>query len=196
VRWALEEAGCEYAENLIGPEEQRSTYYQQMQPFGQVPVLNENGHSIFESGAIVLHIAEESESLMPLDAATRAQVKTWMFAALNTVEPPIMLMNVIDMQSGDAAQGTDALRTNVVNMIGIRLDSLKQFLGEHEYLVGNRFTSADLLMSSVLRILHNTDIVTRIPSLAAYRSRCEARPAFQRALAAQLAPFARNAPAH
>ena len=194
VRWALEEAGQEYAENLIGPQEQQSDDYRQQQPFGQVPVLNDNGHSIFESGAIVLHIAEQSSALMPADATARAQVKTWMFAALNTVEPPIMMLNVIDMQPPATAQAAQELRTNIARMIGIRLECIAKFLGDREYLVGDRFTSADLLMTTVLQILRNTDLLAQLPGLTAYRSRGEARPAFKKALAAQLASFERNAP--
>jgi glutathione S-transferase len=195
VRWALEEAGREYSEHLIGPDDQKSDSYRKLQPFGQVPVLQTEGGSLFESGAIVLHIAEDSVALMPQDARNRALVKTWMFAALNTIEPPIMMLNVIDMQPPAAAQAAQQVRASIVQMIGIRLDSLAAFLGDREYLIADRFTSADLLMSNVLRILRTTDLVTKVPSLEAYKLRCEARPAFQKALAAQLAQFASNAPA-
>ena len=194
VRWVLEEVGLAYDERLIGPQDQTSPAYRALQPFGQVPVLEEDGQAMFESGAIVLHVAEGCEALMPADAAERSRVRTWMFAALNTVEPSIMMLNVIDLQPGGAPEGAKDLRAAVVRMIEKRLDALAAHLGDREHLAAGRFTAADLLMTSVLRILRTTDLVEQRPSLAAYRQRGEARPAFVRALAAQLAPFAANAP--
>jgi glutathione S-transferase len=194
VRWALEEAGLPYEEHLIGPDDQKSDFYRALQPFGQVPVLEEDETTMFESGAIVLHIAERSPALMPDDGHERARVRTWVLAALNSVEPPIMMLNFIDLQPGDVAEGTKALRDTLVGWIGVRLDNLATFLGEREHLVADRFTAADLLMTSVLRILRNTDLVEQRPTLAAYRERGEARPAFQRALGAQMAAFAKHAP--
>ncbi len=194
VRWALEEAGLAYEEKLIGPEEQSSASYRAMQPFGQVPVFEEDGLVLFESGAIVMHIAERSEALMPTGPAARAHVRTWMLAALNTVEPPITTLNAIDLQPGGAPEGAKTLRENVVARIQTRLDGVVDFLGEREYLVDNRFTAADLLMTTVLRILRTTELVKRMATLDAYRQRCEARPAFAKALADHMAPFAKNAP--
>jgi glutathione S-transferase len=194
VRWALEEAGQGYQEHLIGPAQQQSSDYRQQQPFGQVPVLKDDEQTIFESGAIVLHIAEQTTALMPSDPALATQVKTWMFAALNTIEPPIMMLNVIDMQPPAIAQAAHELRANVAGMIGVRLNSLAAFLGNREYLAADRFTSADLLMTTVLRILRTTDLLATVPSLDAYKSRNEARPAFQKALAAQMDTFERHAP--
>ena len=194
VRWALGEAGLDYEERLIGFEDQNTAEYRALQPFGQVPVLEEDGTSMFESGAIVLHVAEQSPALMPQGAEARARVRTWMFAALNTVEPPITMLNVIDLQPGGAPEGAKDLRAAVLGMIEKRLDALSAFLGDREHLVEDRFTAADLLMTTVLRILRTTDLVEKRPALAAYRTRCEARPAFRKALAAQLAPFAANAP--
>jgi len=195
VRWALEEAGLPYEERLITlGDEQKSERYRKLQPFGQVPALETEGLAIFESGAIVMHIAEQSEELMPADPRARARVKTWMFAALNSVEPPIMMLNFIDFQPDGTRQGAAKLRDSMVQWIGTRLDNLATFLGEREHLVENRFTAADLLMTSVLRILRTTDLVSTRPSLEAYRLRGEKRPAFQKALAAQMAPFAANAP--
>jgi len=194
VRWALNEAGLGYEEHLIGPEDQKGAPYRRLQPFGQVPVLRDDGLELFESGAIVLHIAEASGDLMPADATARAQVRTWMFAALNTIEPPIMMLNVIDLQPGGAPEGAKDLRAAVVAMIEKRLDALAAFLGDREHLIGARFTAADLLMTSVLRILHNTDLIEKRPTLAAYKQRGEARPAFRKALAEQMAPFKANAP--
>jgi len=194
VRWALEEAGLPYEERLITPQDQKTDAYRKLQPFGQVPAVETEGLALFESGALVMHIAEQSEALMPVDPRARARVKTWMFAALNTVEPPIMMLNVIDMQPGGVAEEAAKLRESVAEMIGGRLDSLAGFLGERAHLVEDRFTAADLLMTTVLRILRTTNLVSTRPTLEAYRSRGEERPAFRRALAAQMTTFAANAP--
>ena len=194
VRWALGEAGLDYEERLIGFEDQNTAEYRALQPFGQVPVLEEDGTSMFESGAIVLHVAEQSPALMPQGAEARARVRTWMFAALNTVEPPITMLNVIDLQPGGAPEGAKDLRAAVLGMIEKRLDALSAFLGDREHLVADRFTAADLLMTTVLRILRTTDLVEKRPTLAAYKTRGETRPAFRKALAAQMAPFEANAP--
>ncbi|HEY2187853.1 MAG TPA: glutathione S-transferase family protein [Caldimonas sp.] len=194
VRWALEEAGLPYEEHLIGPEDQKADHYRALQPFGQVPVLEEDETAMFESGAIVLHLAERSPALMPDDGHERERVRTWMLAALNTIEPPIQMLNAIDLQPGGAPEGAKALRESVADRIGTRLDSLATFLGDREHLVGGRFTAADLLMTTVLRILRNTDLVTKRPTLDAYKQRGEARPAFKKALDAQLATFAKHAP--
>ena len=194
VRWALEEAGLPYEEHLIGPDDQKSDRYRTLQPFGQVPVLEEDNDAMFESGAIVLHVAERSPALMPDDGHERERVRTWMFAALNSIEPPIMMLNFMDMQPRGVAEGTKALRETIVGWIGMRLDNLAKFLGDREHLVADRFTAADLLMTTVLRILRNTELVTERPTLDAYKQRGEARPAFKKALDAQLATFARHAP--
>jgi glutathione S-transferase len=194
VRWALEEAGLPYEEHLIGPDDQTSDRYRALQPFGQVPVLEEDDAVMFESGAIVLHVAERSPALMPDGGHERERVRTWMFAALNSVEPPIMMLNFMDLQPGGVPEGAKALRETVAGWIGMRLDHLTKFLGEREHLVADRFTAADLLMTTVLRILRNTDLVAQRPTLDAYQRRGEARPAFQTALAAQLAAFAAHAP--
>jgi glutathione S-transferase len=190
VRWALEEAGLAYEQQLIGPEEQKSADYRALQPFGQVPSYEEDGLVLFESGAIVLHIAERSEALMPSDPGARARAKTWMFAALNTIEPPITFLFQLDMQKG----GPDpAHREAVAARVKARLTSLCDCLDGRDYLE-DRFTASDLLMTSVLRILRRTDMVAQMPMLEAYRLRCEARPAFQKALADQMANFAASAP--
>jgi glutathione S-transferase len=194
VRWALEEAGLPYEEMLIGPEDQKTAAYRKLQPFGQVPAIDDDGLVLFESCAIVMHLGERSEMLMPRDEAARARVRTWMLAALNTIEPPIMMLNVIDLQPGGAPAGAKDLRQSVLARIGGRLDSLADFLGEREHLVEGRFTAADLLMTTVLRILRTTEMVSERPTLDAYKQRHEARPAFQKALAAQMAAFSRHAP--
>ena len=194
VRWALEEAGLPYEEHLIGPDDQKSERYRALQPFGQVPVLEEDETAMFESGAIVLHIAERSPALMPDDGRERERVRTWMFAALNSIEPPIMMLNFMDLQPGGVPEGAKALHETIAGWIGMRLDNLARFLGEREHLVADRFTAADLLMTTVLRILRNTDLVAQRPSLDAYKQRGEARPAFRKALDAQMAAFAKHAP--
>lgn len=192
VRWALEEAGLAYEARLIGPEDQASTGYRSLQPFGQVPVYEEDGLALFESGAIVMHIAERSEALMPTDPAARARAKTWMFAALNSVEPSIQNLAEIDLFHADA-EWAPLRRPAVLDMAKARLANLSTWLDGRDYLE-DRFTAGDLLMTTVLRILRHTDLVAQMPVLEAYRLRCEARPAFQKALADQMAPFAANAP--
>ena len=194
VRWALEEAGLPYDEQLIGPDDQKSDRYRALQPFGQVPVLEEDEAAMFESGAIVLHVAERSAALMPDDGHQRERVRTWMFAALSTIEPPVLMLITIDLQPGGVSEGTKPLRDTVVGRVGTRLDSLVKFLGDREYLVADRFSAADLLMTTVLRQLRNTDLVAQRPTLDAYQKRNEQRPAFVKALAAQLATFAKHAP--
>lgn len=193
VRWALEEAGIPYEENLIGFEDQASPAYRSLQPFGQVPAIEGDGPPLFESGAIVLHIAERSEALMSDDPDLQALTKTWMFAALNTIEPQVQQLGEIDFFHAGKAWAKER-RPEVIEMIDKRLTALSDALGDKAYLVGD-FSAADILMTTVLRILDGTDVLTRYPMLAAYSQRCQARPAFKAALAAQLAPFKENAPA-
>jgi len=192
VRWALEEAGLGYEERLITAEEQSSDGYHRLQPFGQVPVYQEDDLTLFESGAIVLHVAERSEALMPADPAGRARARTWAFAALNSVEPQIQQLAEIDLFHPDEAWAAQR-RPAAVEAVQARLAKLARWLDGRDYLE-DRFTAGDLLMTSVLRILRHTDLLAEVPVLDAYRQRCEARPAFQKALADQLAPFAANAP--
>ena len=187
VRWALEEAGLAYEERLIGPEDQATASYRRLQPFGQVPAYQEGDLELFESGAIVLHIAARCEALMPADAAGRARVTAWAFAALNSIKPHIQNLTSIDLFYS-AQEWAQQRRPGEVQMVQGRLAELAAWLGGQDYLE-KRFTAADLLMTTVLRILRHTDIVTQIPALEAYRLRCEARPAFQKALADQMAPF-------
>ncbi|HSW14396.1 MAG TPA: glutathione S-transferase family protein [Solimonas sp.] len=193
VRWALEEAGLPYTAQLIGPREQATADYRAWQPFGQVPAFAQDGVEMFESGAIVLHIAEQSEALMPLDAAGRARVKSWLFAALNSVEPAVQQLAEIDLfHSGE--EWTLARRPQVEAFVKRRLDALAGWLGEREYLE-DRYTAADLLMVTVLRLLRHTELLAQYPRLKAYCARCEARPAFQKALGDQLADFVEDPPA-
>jgi glutathione S-transferase len=192
VRWALEEAGLSYEERLLGPKDGASEDYRALQPFGQVPTYEEDGLVMFESGAIVLHIAERSDALLPSDPGGRERAKTWVFAALNTIEPYIQSLAEIDLfYQGEA--WAKMRRPGVVEALMGRLSELSTWMSGREYLE-DRFTAGDLMMTTVLRMLRHTDLLAQIPSLDAYRIRCEERPAFQKALAAQMAPFAVNAP--
>ena len=194
VRWALEEAGWSYSEAVLDRAEQASANYRALQPFGQVPAMRSDGLKLFESGAIVHYIAEHSRALMPEDPAGRARVTSWMFGALNSIEPPIMMLNVLDMiytpQPGEHYAG---LRAWIAAWVESRLDVLAGVLDGNDYVLG-QFSAADVLLTTVLRILRDTDFVAKRPVLAAYKQRCEARPAFAKALRDHLATFARNAP--
>jgi glutathione S-transferase len=193
VRWALEEAGLAYEEKLIGPDDQRAADYRRLQPFGQVPALEDDGLVLFESGAIVLHIAEKSPALLPADSTMRARARTWAFAALNSIEPHVQNLAEIDLFNANQ-DWAKARRPAVLARLTTRLKDLAVALGEREYLEG-QFSAGDLLMTTVLRILRHTDLLrSEFPALDAYRVRCEARPAFGRALAAQMEPFAANEP--
>jgi glutathione S-transferase len=192
VRWALEEAGLDYEERLLGPGDNASAAYLHLQPFGQVPAYEEEDLKLFESGAIVLHIAERCEGLLPLDPKRRARAKTWMFAALNTVEPPVAFLN--QLQQINSAEAV-TLQKPVADAVRRRLDSVADRLNGRDYLE-DEFTAGDLLMTTVLRILRTTDLVSAMPALEAYLIRCEARPAFQSALGAQMEAFRNNEPAH
>jgi glutathione S-transferase len=193
VRWALEEASLPYEARLIGPEDQNSAGYRAMQPFGQVPAYEEDGLVLFESGAILLHIAERSEALMPADAKARARMTTWMFAAVNSIEPHIQNLTAIDLFHADQ-DWAKTRRPAALQLAQSRLTSLSDWLDGREYLE-DRFTVADLLMTTVLRIPRHCDLLAQMPVLEAYRLRCEARPAFKRALDAQMADFADKAAA-
>jgi glutathione S-transferase len=185
VRWALEEAGLPYRVKPIAlGAEQASAEYRALQPFGQVPALidgeGDDAIELFESGAIVLHIAERSPALMPEPAADRARVTAWIFAALNSLEPFVLAYSLQKIWEDVAAK---------------RLRALADALGDRDYLVGDRFTAADLMVASVLRINSGAEIVEREPIVAAFVKRCTARPAFHKAIADQLATFAAHAPA-
>jgi glutathione S-transferase len=193
VRWALEEAGLPYSENLLDQGAQNSPQYRAIQPFGQVPVYEEGDLTLFESGSIVLHIAEKSPLLLPTDPAARARVITWMFAALNSVEPHLLSYAALDTFFAKE-EWARLRRPSALAMAQTRLNGLAAGLGDREYFEKD-FSAADVLMTTVLRFVKHTTLVTDIPKLAAYQARCEARPAFQRALAAQLAPFEKYAPA-
>jgi glutathione S-transferase len=187
VRWALEEAGLPYRAKLIGFEDQASAEYRARQPFGQVPYFEEDGLVLFETGAIVLHVAARSEALLPKDDVGRARAVTWLFAALNSIEVVVQQLAEIDLFSADA-QWAKLHRPDVEQKVQRRLAELAAALGDREYLE-DRFTAGDLMMTTVLRILRQTKLMEAEPKLAAYQARCEARPAFQRALRAQMESF-------
>lgn len=192
VRWALEEAGLPYETRLIGiGDDQRSEAYLAKQPFGHVPTYEEDGLCLFESGAIVHHIAERSEALMPRDAHGRARTTTWMFAALNSIEPAVSHFVTVDSNAKE--EWARLRRPAAAASATSRLESLSRWLGARDYLE-DRFTAGDLLMAGVLRVLGDAEIFRTIANLEAYRRRCVARPAFQKALAAQMKTFAENGP--
>jgi glutathione S-transferase len=177
ARWALEEAGLPYQTRLLEQGDQDKPEYRALQPFGQVPILDEDGQVLFESGAIVLHVGERSEALLPRDPAARAR-------ALNSIEPHVM--NVAILDSFYAGEAWAKLREpGATAFAKHRLRSLGQALGDKPYLDGEQFTAGDLMMATVLRI--KPDLLE--PPLSAYLDRCTARPAFGRALAAQLGDF-------
>jgi glutathione S-transferase len=198
VRWALEELGLPYETKLIGFEDRDTPEYRHIQPFGQVPVYEEEGESgedltLFESGAILLHIAARSELLLPAEPAGRAKAVQWTFAALNSIEPH--LINYFLATGVYANEEWAKLRAPALRELAEKkLDALNARIGEREWLE-DRFTAGDLMMVTVLRILRDTDLLEKRWTLKSYRERGEARPAFQRALAAQMEPFAKNAPA-
>ncbi|HTC43954.1 MAG TPA: glutathione S-transferase family protein [Steroidobacteraceae bacterium] len=185
VRWALEEAGLPYRTRLLNQGDQDKPEYRALQPFGQVPILEENGQTLFESGAIVLHIGERSEVLLPKDADARARATQWLIAALNSIEPCIMTLASIEFFYIEE-EWAKLRRPSALAFAQHRLQSLANALGDKPYLDGERFTVGDLIMTTVLRTLPDL-VVDR--ALVAYVERCTARPAFQRALAAQMADF-------
>jgi glutathione S-transferase len=192
VRWALEEAGMPYRTRLLQMGDQDKPDYRALQPFGQVPILDEDGFVLFETGAIVLHIGERCEALLPKDPAARSRATQWLIAALNSIEP--FVMNVVLIDSFYKNEERAKLRRpGAVEFLKKRLSALSKTLGDKSFLDGNRFTAGDLMMSTVLRILNNTDIANSDPRLAAYVERCTARPAFRRALDAQLGDFRKAA---
>ena len=192
VRWALQEAGLPYAVGLIGFEERNLNAYREKHPFGMVPAFEADGMKLFESGAILYLIAEESDALMPADRVGRAKTLTWMFAALNTVEPPVDSLSVMDILQSEEPW-VELRRPGAVDAVKARLAQLAEWLDGRDYLV-DRFTAADILMTSVLRLIRHTDLVAGFPPLDAYVKRCEARPAFQKALREQMADYARHVP--
>jgi glutathione S-transferase len=187
IRWALEEAGLPYQMHLVTPEEVNSPGYRALQPFGQIPAIEEDGFRLFESGSIILHIGERSDALIPRDPAAKARAITWIFAAVNTIEPAIRPLLMLDLfHTGE--EWAKAQRSNAEATIKKRLNELAVALGDRAYLEGS-FTAGDLVMTTVLRMLRHTDLVEAEPRLQAHLKRCEARPAFQRALVGHMAVY-------
>jgi glutathione S-transferase len=188
VRWALEEVGQPYEVRLLSFRAMREPAHLSLQPFGQIPSFEEGDLSLFESGAIVLHIAERHGGLLPGDPNARSRAIAWMFAALNTMEPQIFdrsLAAILEREQPWYEQRLQALES----IIRKRLGDLSRRLGDADWLDGP-FSAGDLLMVTVLRRLHGSGLLEEHPNLAAYVARGEARPAYRRAFAAQLAVFA------
>ena len=193
IRWAMEEAGLPYEIELLGPGVTASEGYRQWQPFGQVPAYRDDEVEIFESGAILIHLAEKSEALAPRDPAGRARVTTCIISGLNSVEP--FAQNLANLDGFYAGQPwVEGYRPVARANLERRLTSLSKWLGDKDWLEG-RFTAGDIIMVTVLRELVNCGILKDFPNLDAYRARGEARPAFVKALEDQLRTFRENAPA-
>ncbi|WP_431108123.1 glutathione S-transferase family protein [Variovorax paradoxus] len=185
VRWALEEAGLPYKVRLVSFRAMKEPAHLALNPFGQIPTYEEGDLALFETGSIVMHIAERHPGLFPPDANARARAITWMFAALNTVELPILELVTVKFAEGDKPWKADRLPF-VEDRVRARLNQLADRLGNADWLDGS-FTAGDLLMVSVLLRLRPSGLLNEFPGLAAYVARGEARPAYQRAFAAQLA---------
>ncbi|MBG0810047.1 glutathione S-transferase family protein [Methylosinus sp. H3A] len=193
VRWALEEAGIAYEVALVDRGGMDAEAYRAWQPFGQIPAYRDREVEIFESGAIVLHIAKSSAALAPVDVGGYARVASWIFAALNTLEPAVRAYAQLDtFYAGQA--WVEGYRPIAEDQLKRRLADLQRWLTHREYLEG-RFTAGDIVMSTVLRDLDDAAILSKFPTLASYRARCEARPAFARAIDAQLKDYRENMPA-
>ncbi|WP_423602602.1 glutathione S-transferase family protein [Sphingomonas sp. MS122] len=187
VRWALEEVGQPYDVRLVSFRALKAPEHRARNPFGQIPTYEEGGLTLFESGAIVLHIAERHPGLLPGDPDARARAIMWMFAALNSVEPPIFersLARILERDQPWFEQRLQALDKSIRRYLG----DLSRHLGDAEWLDGP-FSAGDLLMVTVLRRLEGSGLLEAHPDIAAYVARAEARPAYQRAFAAQLAVF-------
>jgi glutathione S-transferase len=190
VRWALEEAGLPYEQKLLTLEEKQSHEYRLLQPFNQVPSYEEDRLAMFESGAIVLHIAEKSTTLCPPDPVGKARMTSWIFAALNSIEPSLQNLAAIDLFYSDQ-EWAKLRRPGAEQAVLSRLQQLTERLKTREYLE-DRFTAGDLMMAAVLQILRHTDLVARFPVLQAYNERCTSRPAYRKAFADQMAVFAQH----
>ena len=192
VRWALEEVGQPYEVRLVSFGAMKEPEHRALHPFGQIPTYEEGDLALFESGAIVFHIAERHAGLLPDDANARARAITWMFAAVNTVEPPILDLSIAKLLEGDKPWSEQRLPL-VRDRVRERLGKLSGRLGDADWLDG-AFSAGDLMMVSVLIRSKPSGLLTEYPNLAAYVARGEARPAYQRAFAAQLAVFTGKPP--
>jgi glutathione S-transferase len=189
VRWALEEVGQPYEVRLVSFKAMKEPAHLAVHPFGQIPTYEDGDLALFETGAIVFHIAERYPGLLPDDADARARAIMWMFAAVNTLEPPILELPIAMFLEGDRPWTKERLPL-IRDRIRNRLDRLSASLGEADWLDG-AFSAGDLMMVSVLLRLRASGLLDEYANLAAYVARGEARPAYQRAFAAQLAVNAR-----
>ena len=187
VRWALEEVGQPYDVRLLSFSEMKETAHRALHPFGQIPTYQEGDIALFESGAIVFHIAERHAGLLPNDANARARAITWMFAALGTVEPPIVEHEMAALVERDKTWYEERLPI-LEHRVRDRLNELSSRLGDADWLE-DEFSAGDLLMVTVLRRLNGTGMLEEYPNLSAYVARGEARPAYKRAFDDQLAVF-------
>lgn len=185
VRWALEEAGLPYEVRPVSFQAMKQPAHLRLQPFGQIPTYEEGDLALFETGSIVLHIAQRHPGLLPEEANARARAITWMFAAINTIEPPILDLVIARIHEGDKPWAKERMPL-VQDRVRHRLTQLSNRLGDAEWLDG-AFSAGDLMMASVLLRLRPSGLLDEFPSLAAYVARGEARPAYQRAFAAQAA---------
>lgn len=190
ARWALEEAGLDYRVRLL--DQQRAPEYLKEQPFDQVPCFSDGEVRIFETGAIIQYVGEKSEALLPRDPQGRFRAIQWTYSALNSVEPALMNLLLIDLFFTDE-EWAKLRRPGAEQFVRQKLKRVSDWLGDKEWLE-DRFTIGDLMMVTVLRFLRHTELVAEFPNLAAYLKRGEARPAFQRALSDQLAVYAANHP--
>jgi glutathione S-transferase len=187
VRWALEEVGQPYEVRLVSFAAMKESAHRALHPFGQIPTYEEGDLVLFESGAIVFHLAERHAGLLPDDANARARAITWMFAAVNTVEPPILDLQTVKFLEADKSWSKERLPI-VQDRIRARLGVLSDRLGDADWLDG-AFSAGDLMMVAVLLRIRPSGLLDEFPKLAAYVARGEARPAYKRAFAAQLAVF-------
>jgi len=192
VRWALEEAGLPYRTTLLSFGDTPPAGYGALQPFGQVPIFEEDGLVLFETGAIVLHVAQRSSALLPANPVARARATSWLFAALDTVELRVDQLCELDLFYR-GQEWASVRRPQVEQALAKRLAQLAAWIGDKDYLE-QEFSVGDLMMASVLRALRHTELVARDRVLSAYLARCDSRPAFQRALAAQVAEFNAHRP--
>jgi glutathione S-transferase len=192
VRWALEEVGQPYDVRLLSFRQMKEPAHLALHPFGQIPTYEEGDLALFESGAIVFHIAARHAGLLPDDANARARAITWMFAALNTVEPPILDRGIATLVEQDKTWYEERLPI-LEDRIRVRLGELSSRLGNADWL-DDAFSAGDLLMVTVLRRLSGSEILEKYPNLCAYVARGEARPAYKRAFDAQLAVFTGKPP--
>ena len=192
-RWAFEEVGMDYDVRLLELGENKQEAHRKLQPFGQIPTYTDGDVTIFESGAIVLHIARQKPGLLPADPTGAASAIAWMFAALNSVEPMIFDLLWADIFDKDEDYAR-LFRPKAVARLRERLGDLSKALGDKPWITGDSFTAGDLILISVLRALRHTDIVAEHANLAAYVERGESRPAFRKALADHMAAFEGAAP--